>query len=84
MSTLPSIAARVRPRRLERGYSQQELAQRAGVSRIAVDRLENGRLSDMRYRTLIKILSALGLDLRLTELNTSRPTLDDLRAENEP
>lgn len=84
MATLADISTQIRPRRQERGYSQTDLATRAGVSRIAVDRLENGRLADVRYRTLIKILHALGLDLRVTELNASRPTLDDLRAEDEP
>jgi hypothetical protein len=29
------------------------------------------------------VMNTLGLDLRVTQLNDSRPTLDDLLAENE-
>jgi hypothetical protein len=40
-------------------------------------------LLDIGYKRLSRILHALGLDLRLTELNQQRPTLEDLRAEEE-
>lgn len=73
----------VREARRAMGLTQQQLADRAGVARGRVEGLENERLADIGLSTLSKILEVLQLDLRLTTLNDSRPTLDDLQAENE-
>jgi transcriptional regulator with XRE-family HTH domain len=81
MSDLSTIGEAVRKRRKELGLSQQELAQLANVARNRIAPLENDRLPEIGFRTLTKILHALGLDLRVTTLNRQRPTLDDLRAE---
>jgi len=63
--------------------SQGELVLRSKVSRARLDALENGRISDIGFKNLMRIMNALGLDFRITELNDSRPTMDDLVAENE-
>lgn len=83
MIDLTTIGAAVRKRRRELGLSQQELADRANVARSRVAPLENDRLPDIGFNTLMKILGALELDLRITTLNRQRPTLDDLRAERD-
>lgn len=77
------LGAAVRTARRQRGLTQQQLADRAGVARNRVEGLENERLADIGLSTLSRILEVLRLDLRLTELNANRPTLDDLQAENE-
>ena len=63
--------------------SQAELVQRSNVSRARLDALENGRISDIRFKNLMRVMSALGLDLRVTQSNDSRPTLEDLVEEEE-
>jgi transcriptional regulator with XRE-family HTH domain len=63
--------------------SQGELVQRSKVSRARLDALENGRISEIGFKNLMRIMNALGLDFRITELNDSRPTLEDLVAEDE-
>lgn len=83
MIDLTTIGEAVRKRRKELGLSQQELADLAKVSRNRIAPLETDRLSEIGFKTLTRILHALGLDLRLTTLNRQRPTLDDLRAETE-
>lgn len=83
MIDLSSIGEAVRKRRKELGLSQQELAELANVARNRIAPLENDRLPEIGFRTLTKILHALGLDLRVTTLNRRRPTLDDLRAETD-
>ena len=83
MSDLSTIGEAVRKRRKELGLSQQELAEMANVARNRIAPLENDRLPEIGFRTLTKILHALGLDLRVTTLNRQRPTLDDLRAETD-
>jgi transcriptional regulator with XRE-family HTH domain len=83
MIDLSAIGEAVRKRRKELGLSQQELAELANVARNRIAPLENDRLPEIGFRTLTKILHALGLDLRVTTLNRQRPTLDDLRAETD-
>ena len=81
---IEDIAARVKETRRAQGLTQLALAERAKVSRPTIARLETGKLPEIGYRTLLKILRALDLDLRLTTLNKGRPTLDDLaRGEEE-
>ena len=63
--------------------TQGELVRRSGLSRARLDALENGRASEVGFKKLLRVMQALGLDLRATQLNDSRPTLDDLVAENE-
>ena len=48
-----------------------------------MDALENGRISDIGFKNLMRVMNALGLDFRITELNDSRPTLEDLVEEDE-
>jgi transcriptional regulator with XRE-family HTH domain len=63
--------------------TQGELVRRSGLSRARLDALENGRASEVGFKKLLRVMQALGLDLRATQLNDGRPTLDDLVAENE-
>jgi transcriptional regulator with XRE-family HTH domain len=44
------------------GLTQAALAERAGISRGALSRLENGRVGDARPRTLLGLAAALGAD----------------------
>jgi transcriptional regulator with XRE-family HTH domain len=82
MIDLSTIGARVRERRKELGLTQQQLADRAQVARNRIAPLETDRLPEIGFTTLLKILHALGLDLRITTLNRQRPTLEDLRDES--
>ena len=58
--------------------SQAALAQKARVSRATLDALENGRLGELGYAKVTNILAALGLELKIQEANTRRPTLEEL------
>jgi transcriptional regulator with XRE-family HTH domain len=82
MLDLPSIGAAVAQRRQERQMRQIDLAEKAGVSRATVDALENGRLGELGFGKVARILSVLGLDLALGEANRRRPTLEDLIQED--
>lgn len=83
MFDLVALGAEVKQRRGQVGLTQGELAQRAKVSRPQIDRLENARLPDTGVKALLRILNAVGLDLRVVELRRERPTLDELREEEE-
>ena len=62
--------------------SQSDLARRARISRATLDALENGRLGELGFSKISKILAALGLQLRIQEAGARRPTLDDLMEED--
>lgn len=81
MLTLENIAGRVKFARKGKGLSQSELGARANVSRAQIDRLENGRISDIGFLTLARILRALDLDLSVGPMNYGRPTLGELTAQ---
>jgi len=70
MTDLPvdSTATRIRTARLERGWSQQELGSRAGLSISTINGVETG--ADIRLATLHAI--ALALDLPASDLIVNR------------
>lgn len=78
---LVEIGQAAKARRKALRLTRRELAQRAGVSLSRLEGLENGRLPEMGFKHLMRVLTALGYDLRLTEQGKGRPTLEDLRAE---
>ncbi|SPF36640.1 conserved hypothetical protein [Candidatus Sulfotelmatobacter kueseliae] len=82
MLTLSSIGDRIAAKRKELALSQAELAQKASLSRATLDALENGRTGEMGFSKITKILSALGMELKLQETGSGRPTLDELIEED--
>jgi len=69
--------------RREHGWSQTELAHRAGVSRAFVCNLERGTGSDPGLRKILNILEIFSSTLTIVEQDAP-PTLDDLLAEQGP
>jgi len=61
--------------------SQSDLAKKAGISRATLDALENGRIGELGFLKISRILMALGLEMKIQEAVTRRPTFDDLLAE---
>lgn len=78
---LIEVGQKVKKYRKGKKLTQMDLARAARVSRARLEALENGRIGEIGVRTLMRILNACNLDLRLTEQNLDRPTLEDLRAE---
>jgi transcriptional regulator with XRE-family HTH domain len=81
MWTLSSIAEQIVIRRKTLGLSQSGLAKKSHVSRATIDALENGRLGELGYSKITRILAVLGLELKLQEASTRRPTLEELMNE---
>jgi transcriptional regulator with XRE-family HTH domain len=79
---LVELGGRIKAARKTKGWSQTQLAQASDVSRARLEALENARLAEIGFKHLLRILNALDLDLRLTQLNRGRPTLEDLTAED--
>ena len=83
MTGLVEIGNAIKGRRKALKLTQRALAKRADVSLARLEGLENGRLPEIGFKHLTRVLNALGYELRLTEQNQRRPTLDDLRAEED-
>ena len=83
MSTLDEIGAAVKAHRKQHRLTQQGLASEAGISRALLAELEAGRLPEIGFKKLLRVLNAVGLDLRLTDSNMQRPTLEDLLAQQQ-
>jgi transcriptional regulator with XRE-family HTH domain len=81
MDAMEDIGKEIAARRKAQRLRQADLASRAGVSRATLEALENGRAAEIGYSKLARILSALGLELRLGPAGTRRPTLDELLSE---
>lgn len=77
---LNNISLQIKQLRKKQGWSQQVLAQLAGVDRTTVGALERDDYSDIGIRKVQRILQLLGQSLTLTDLGL--PTLDDLQASN--
>jgi transcriptional regulator with XRE-family HTH domain len=82
MLMLDSIGERIAARRKMLGLSQAALAKQAKVGHSTLDALENGRLGELGLSKIIKLLSALGLELNIQEAAGRRPTLEELMEEN--
>jgi transcriptional regulator with XRE-family HTH domain len=82
MLLLVDIAEEIAKQRKAAGLSRAELAKRALVSRSALEALENGRIGELGYAKINRILMALGLEFKVREINHSRHTLDELMVEN--
>ena len=82
MLTLSFIGTQIAGARKKQSWSQAQLAKHASVSRATIEALENGRTGELGFSKITKILAALGLELKLQESGSGRPTLDELRQEN--
>jgi HTH-type transcriptional regulator / antitoxin HipB len=82
VSDLISIGRGVATRRKKLKISQSALAQAAGISRATLGALENGRSGELGFSKVAKILAALGLELKVSEAQPRRPTLDELLEED--
>lgn len=82
MLNLPIIGAELAKRRKALRLRQRDVAAHARVSRATLDALENGRLGELGFAKVARILAVVGLDLRLGEAGQRRPTLEELMAED--
>ncbi len=80
MTTLSDVAEMLKSARREARLSQDELAQRAGVSRTTVARMETLAKGDMSVSALVRLLEATGYDLKLVKPGHVR-TVEDILAE---
>jgi transcriptional regulator with XRE-family HTH domain len=82
MLTLSFIGSQIASARKKQQWSQADLAKQAAVSLATIGALENGRMGELGFSKITRILAALGLELKLEQRGAGRPTLDELMQEN--
>lgn len=80
---LTDLGEEIRLSRRFRKLTQQQVADAAGITRTHVVAIEAGRAPAVAFQTILRVMRIVGLDLRSGTYNYGRPTLDDLREENE-
>jgi transcriptional regulator with XRE-family HTH domain len=80
MTTLADVAEQLKEARRQAGLTQQQLAERAGLNRLTVGRMENLANNDMSVAALVRLLEAAGFDVKVVKAGHSR-TLEDILAE---
>lgn len=81
MQSIAAIGETIAARRRSQALSQSALAKKARIGLSTLDALENGRLGELGLSKILRVLAVLGLELRIEETDTRRPTLDALLAE---
>ena len=77
---MKQIGASILQERKQRGLTQAQLAERAGVSRATLSMLENGVIHEIGIRKVIRVLEFLGLELTMRPFGAP-PTLEELQQE---
>lgn len=80
MTNLADIAEMLKSARKDCGISQVELARRAGVARTTVTRMETVARGDMSVSALVRLLDAVGYDIKVVKRSHMR-TLEDILDE---
>jgi transcriptional regulator with XRE-family HTH domain len=81
MLSLGEVGEQIASKRKTLRLSQASLAKMAGIGHSTLDALENKRLGELGFSRITRILTALGLELRLQPSSSRRPTLEELMEE---
>lgn len=76
ISNLAAVGTAIRFRRENLGLTQERLASLADLSRVTVNELENGRLTDLGIGKVLRLLNILGLSFGVTHkrITTAKPS----------
>ncbi|MCP1416078.1 transcriptional regulator with XRE-family HTH domain [Pseudomonas laurylsulfativorans] len=76
---MENLGELIRTLRKERKLSQQDVAQKYGMSRATISGIENNTLSEIGLRKVEAILNGFGYELTAVPRQSQRPTLDTLK-----
>ena len=80
MQTLSDVGQALQQARLQARLSQEEVAERAGLSRVTLSRMEGATKGDMSVSAVLKLCGVLGLELQVVPRGHRR-TLEDVLRE---
>jgi transcriptional regulator with XRE-family HTH domain len=82
LTNLEQIGSGLRQQRKRRGLTQAEVAKAARISRATLSLLENGLLSELGIKKVLRVAEILGLELALRPAGAA-PTLEELQEQRE-
>ncbi|MEI7831632.1 MAG: helix-turn-helix domain-containing protein [bacterium] len=71
------FGVRVRERRSQEGLSQDDLAQKTGISRNYLSQIERGQAENISLEYIKRIVIALGMDIAISQHGLDENTQDD-------
>jgi transcriptional regulator with XRE-family HTH domain len=80
----PGLGAKVKELRESRGWTQGELAERAGLSRSYLCTLEGGKVGNPSGSVMTGLATALGVDIEVLNKAAGYPTPKHLRRPKDP
>jgi transcriptional regulator with XRE-family HTH domain len=80
MQTLSDVGHTLQQARLHAKLTQEQVAERAGLSRVTLSRMEGAVKGDMSVSALLKLCGVLGLEMQLVPRGHRR-TLEDVLRE---
>jgi len=83
MQTLGDVGQALQQARHQARLSQEQVAHRAGVSRVTLSRMEGAAKGDMSVAALLRVCGALGLELQLVHKGHRRTLEDVLREQRD-
>ncbi len=81
-NNIERIGFGLREQRKRRKLTQAEVAKAAGLSRATLSQLENGILSELGIKKVLRVAEILGLELMLRPAGAA-PTLEELQEQQE-
>ncbi|OGQ99756.1 MAG: hypothetical protein A2505_00830 [Deltaproteobacteria bacterium RIFOXYD12_FULL_55_16] len=75
---MDAIGKKIQERRKDLRWTQEKLSKVSGVSRTKISQLERGRLSELGFTKLLRILTSLGLTFQVVRQDPT-PRLDELQ-----
>ena len=64
---LAQIGGEIHSKRIQAGLLQEQVARFAGLSRVTINKLENGTLKDLGYTKLKAVMDILGLNMEAVQ-----------------
>lgn len=76
---LHEIGSEIKRLRKDQGFTQEDLAEKAGISRVTMGKIEKGLMAGISVRTLDIILASLNYELDFRKINNfGLKNLDEL------
>ncbi len=79
----PTLADKIRVKRLEKGMNQAELAKAAGLAQATISRLESGEVTQLKSNKLLGLAKALGVSVDFLVDKRQRMEFDETLANDE-
>lgn len=76
------IGDEIRSARKAKKMTQADLSEASGVSRVWISQIESGSVYDVKFGTILKLMTAVGLTIKVAPDNGGMPVYEELLEED--